>query len=221
VPDVRLGFFVVPPAPQMSSLYDHSCTLCPLHERAKTVCVEASGQSTRLRTMIVGEAPGRNEDELGVPFIGRAGRLLDRALHMAFYPDSKFVLGRARRELFVTNAVKCRPQNNDNPDEMEIDACVSAYLTREIEAVNPTALLALGNVAAQALLGETGVSRLREEWHRLDSDAERYVLVTYHPAYVLYRGGTSGEAWPAFLADVLKFAQEVLHGSRGQDQTAL
>src|SRR6188508_596381 len=164
----------------MKDLYDHSCTLCPLHEKATTVCVEASGQSTRLRAMVVGEAPGRNEDQLGIPFVGQAGRILNRALTIAFAHESADPL-KVREDLFVTNAVKCRPWGNVTPSNSDIQTCVSAYLTREIEAVNATTLLACGNAAAQALLSETGVTRLRGTWYRIGPD--RHVLVTYHPAY--------------------------------------
>lgn len=189
----------------LTDLYNHSCTLCPLHEHAQTVCVEASGQSSPYRAMIVGEAPGRNEDAQGIPFVGQAGKILDRALHEC---------GFDRVQMFVTNAVKCRPRGNETPSDSDIDVCVSAYLTREIEAVNATALLACGNAAAQALLGETGVGRLRDTWHLLDSDVTRYVRVTWHPAYIIYRGGAPhSEAWREFLSDVEEFTWRALHGS--------
>jgi DNA polymerase len=161
--------------------------------------------------MVVGEAPGRNEDHLGVPFVGQAGRILNRALTIAFAHESADPT-KVREDLFVTNAVKCRPQNNDTPSASDIETCVSAYLTHEIEAVNATALLACGNVAAQALLGETGIQRLRDTWYRIGPD--RHVLVTWHPAYVLYRGGYPSEAWDLFYDDVKAFAERVLYGSR-------
>lgn len=187
----------------LSNLYNHSCTLCPLHDAAETVCVEGSGEP-QYRCMVVGEAPGRNEDHMGIPFVGSAGRVLDRALREAFCTDN------AREETFVTNAVKCRPERNETPSDSDIDVCVSAYLTREIEAVDPTTLLACGNVAAQALLGETGIARLRGTWHRLDAEQERLVYVTYHPAYVLYRGGIPSETWGIFLKDVIEFADKTI-----------
>lgn len=187
---------------KLSDIYDHECTLCPLHSTAKTVCVEASG-TPQYPCMVVGEAPGRNEDERGMPFVGRAGKVLDRALNEAFFTEY------ARVDTVVTNVVKCRPPGNRDPVESEIDACVSAYLTREIEAVNATTLLACGNVAAQALLGETGVTRLRGTWHRLDADEDRRVLVTWHPAYIVYRGLDS-EAWDQFRGDVNTFANRVI-----------
>lgn len=162
--------------------------------------------------MIVGEAPGRNEDHLGIPFVGQAGRILNRALHMAFHPHEFPDQGKAREELFVTNAVKCRPVGNATPSDSDIETCVSAYLTHEIEAVNATALLACGNAAAQALLGETGIQRLRDTWHPMANTDARHVLVTWHPAYILYRGGYPSEAFDLFYDDVKTFARRVLDG---------
>lgn len=171
------------------------------------MCVEASGQryAQRFQAMVVGEAPGRNEDETGIPFVGRAGQVLDRALKHAFHVKDP------REQVFVTNIVKCRPPGNRDPEESEIDACVSAYLTREIEAVNATVLLACGNVAAGVLCGETGMSRMRGRWYELDADTERWVMPTWHPAYIVYRGYDS-EAWTQFREDVRVFAERAIAG---------
>jgi uracil-DNA glycosylase family 4 len=193
-----------------SDIYDHNCTLCPLHEGAKTVCVEGSGRS-QYRAMIVGEAPGRNEDERGTPFIGQAGFILDRVLKDVFISE------RARQETFVTNAVKCRPPGNRDPKFSEIRACVSAYLTREIELVDPYVILALGNPAAWALIGQTGITSLRGTWHRLDSERERWVLVTYHPAFIL-RQGLDSDAAEMFHDDLNMFANRAIaNGHRHPD----
>lgn len=159
-----------------------------------------------MRAMVVGEAPGRNEDEQGVPFVGRAGAVLNRALRDSFASSEP---EKIREDVFVTNVVKCRPPGNRDPEESEIDACVSAYLTHEIEAVNAAVLLACGNVAAGVLCGETGVSRMRGRWYPLDSDVERWVMVTWHPAYIVYRGYES-EAWAQFREDVRAFAERAI-----------
>lgn len=182
----------------LSNLYDHDCTLCPLHENATTVCVEGDGKP-QYRCMIVGEAPGRNEDLRGHPFVGQAGRILDKGLERAFVTQA------ARRETFVTNAVKCRPPHNDTPTFTDTSTCVSAYLTREIESIDPFVILALGNVAAWALLRRTGVTAMRGEWHRLDSERERWVRVTFHPAFIS-RQGYDSDAASMFQEDLDTFA---------------
>lgn len=182
--------------------YDPHCTLCPLHENAKHVCIPMSGLGL-YRALIVGEAPGRNEDEQDRPFVGQAGRILDKALADAFITEN------ARKEIAVTNAVKCRPVGNVTPTQTHTRTCVSAYLTREIASVDPRYILALGNVAAYALLGHTGIANLRGLWHRLDSERERYVRVTWHPAYLLYQGLDSSYA-QEFRADVNEFAGKVI-----------
>lgn len=166
------------------------------------MCVEGIGRS-QYRAMIVGEAPGRNEDARGIPFIGQAGRILDKGLERAF------VTPLARKETFVTNAVKCRPPHNRDPKFSEIKTCVSAYLTREIELVDPFTILALGNPAAWALLRCSGVSALRGDWHRLDSERERWVRVTYHPAFIL-RQGLDSEAADMFQEDLDTFAARAI-----------
>src|SRR5262245_3143662 len=92
--------------------YNHSCTLCPLHLHANTVCMEST--IGRLPAMIVGEAPGKNEDERGEPLVGQAGRELSKALHAA---------GLEREDVYITNVVKCRPPTNRTPELDEINAC--------------------------------------------------------------------------------------------------
>lgn len=186
-----------------SDLYDHECTRCPLHEHAHTVCMEGSGRSPDYYAMVVGEAPGRDEDAAGRPFVGRAGVLLDEALVTAF------VSPRARQEVFVTNAVKCRPPGNRTPSQREQQACL-AYLQDEIERVDPHVILALGNAAAFVLLRETGITRIRGEWHRLDRERETWVMPTYHPAFVGYQGGVGSVAWEAFVGDVEMFANRAI-----------
>lgn len=176
--------------------YNHSCTLCDLHATCKTVCMEASGEAI-WPGMIIGEAPGANEDERGVPFVGRAGRILDRALAEAAGTRS------ARNKVVVTNAVKCRPPNNATPTAKQLDACVK-YLEKEIEEIDPVAILALGNAATITLLGTGGISALREQEHYLNRDAVTRVFVTFHPAFVL-RQGYGSDASEMFYADVKQF----------------
>lgn len=131
--------------------------------------------------MLIGEAPGAQEDLQGRPFVGRAGAVLDRALSQA---------GLQRDRLFITNVVKCRPPSNRRPLQGEIRACRS-YLEAQIELVRPRVVCLLGNVPTQALLGMQGVTALHGqviEGH----------LVTFHPAAVLRRA----ELEPLLISDL-------------------
>lgn len=185
-------------------IYDHACTRCVLHSGAKTVCMEGVGNPANTSAMIVGEAPGRNEDERGVPFIGRAGQILDTELVEAFITPN------ARSEVFVTNVVKCRPPGNRQPKTAESRAC-SLYLAAEIEALDPFVILALGNPAAWELLHETGITRIRGTWHRLDRERETWVMPTFHPAFV-DRQGRASLAAQQFRDDIQTFATKAIVG---------
>jgi DNA polymerase len=164
----------------IEKIYNHSCTLCPLHKTVplhEWICVSGSGDWTS-RALILGEAPGKNESEKGVPFIGRAGEILDQALLKA---------GTTRKSVFTTNTVKCRPPDNRKPDISEEEAC-RMYLKREIEIVDPIAVLALGNHALRASTGLWGITKYVGVWQEVprSSKASLLVLPNYHPAYVLY-----------------------------------
>lgn len=158
------------------------CTRCALARRRTRTVFGVGARSARW--MIVGEAPGAEEDRRGEPFVGRAGRLLDAMLA---------AIGLARAEVFITNIVKCRPPGNRDPAPEEADACWP-YLERQIELVNPALLLAVGRVAAQRLLGvETPVGRLRKRVH--EGPGGRPLVVTYHPAYLLRTPTAKRAAW--------------------------
>lgn len=181
------------------SIYDHNCTRCQLSSlSAQTICM--AGVRGTSRGMIIGEAPGRNEDELGVPFVGRAGRELDQALHAA---------GILRDVLSITNAVKCRPPANRAPLDEELYAC-HVYLRKELEEFKPTRILTVGGVATRALLPSmfTSIGQMRGQWWHI---AGCDVMATWHPAYVM-RKPVEGEVWHQFRDDVAKFAREVLNG---------
>jgi uracil-DNA glycosylase len=165
------------------------CRLCAL-AAGRTRTVFGVGARTA-RWMIVGEAPGAEEDRRGEPFVGRAGKLLDAMLA---------ALGLARTEVFITNIVKCRPPGNRDPRPEEADAC-RPYLARQIELVDPALILAVGRIAAQQLLGvETPVGRMRGRVHR--EAGGRPVIVTYHPAYLLRSPAAKRTVW-----EDLKLAQ--------------
>ncbi|HYW93384.1 MAG TPA: uracil-DNA glycosylase [Gammaproteobacteria bacterium] len=136
--------------------------------------------------MIIGEAPGAQEDRQGEPFVGRAGKLLDAMLR---------AMGRSRQhDVFITNIVKCRPPKNRDPKPEEADAC-AGYLRRQLELVRPRLILAVGRIAAQRLLQtDTGISRLRGRVHYYGPDAIPLV-VSYHPAYLLRSPQEKRKAW--------------------------
>lgn len=143
------------------------CRMCPLAQ-SRNLTVPGSGpQPSRL--LLVGEAPGREEDRKGLPFVGRAGKILDEALGLA---------GLAREEVFITSVIKCRPPQNRKPLASEVKLCLP-YLLRQIEILGPRVVCLMGNTAASALLGRQGILSLRG---RLWQDR---FLVTYHPAAVL------------------------------------
>ncbi len=158
-----------------------SCTNCALHQsRTQTVF----GVGNRAADwLIVGEAPGAEEDRRGEPFVGRAGKLLDEMLR---------ALGLDRQTVFIANILKCRPPNNRDPHQDEAAACRS-YLDRQIALIQPRIILAVGRIAAHHLLGrDDPVGKLRGTVHRLD---EIPVVVTYHPAYLLRSPSQKAKSW--------------------------
>lgn len=167
------------------------CTNCELHA-SRTQTVFGVGNPDA-RWMIIGEAPGAEEDRRGEPFVGRAGKLLDQML---------VAVGEDRDSVFIANILKCRPPNNRDPKPAESAACRS-YLERQIELVNPDIILAVGRIAAQTLLGsDAPVGRMRGKRHALGGVP---LVVTYHPAYLLRSPSQKRKAW-----DDLCLAQSIL-----------
>ncbi|MFQ5983478.1 MAG: uracil-DNA glycosylase family protein [Woeseiaceae bacterium] len=159
------------------------CTRCPLH-RHRTQTVFGVGNRDA-DWMIIGEAPGVEEDRRGEPFVGRAGKLLDEMLRS---------VGLDRSTVFITNILKCRPPNNRDPEASEAAAC-RGYLERQIELIGPRLILAVGRIAAQALLHtDSPVGRLRGRPHALDK-GQVPLVVTYHPAYLLRSPSQKRKAW--------------------------
>jgi DNA polymerase len=133
--------------------------------------------------MIIGEAPGAEEDRRGEPFVGRAGKLLDEMLR---------AIGQGRDSVFIANILKCRPPGNRDPKPDEANAC-RGYLERQIELVDPQIILAVGRIAAQNLLGtDAPVGRLRGKRHAL---GDVPLVVTYHPAYLLRSPSQKRKVW--------------------------
>ncbi|HEY0681732.1 MAG TPA: uracil-DNA glycosylase [Steroidobacter sp.] len=169
-----------------------SCTKCPLHA-TRTNGVFGVGDR-RARWMIVGEAPGADEDKQGEPFVGRAGQLLNAMLKS---------VGLAREQVFIANILKSRPPNNRDPKPEEVRACIP-YLYRQIELVNPALILCVGRIAAQTLLEvDTPIGKLRGTVHRIA--ANRPMVVTYHPAYLLRSPVEKRKSWADLLLAMRTF----------------
>jgi DNA polymerase len=166
--------------------YEH----CDLKKGARSL-VFADGNPAA-RVMIVGEAPGRDEDLQGLPFVGRAGQLLDRmfdAIGMGrASPD-------AERALYITNVLPWRPPENRDPSPEEA-AMMLPFLKRHVELVDPEVLVLMGNHSCQALLGRKGITRLRGQWTEA---LGRPVLPMFHPAYLLRNPHAKREAWHDLL----------------------
>jgi uracil-DNA glycosylase len=157
------------------------CTRCKLH-RGRNKIVFGSG-NPRAELMFIGEGPGHDEDLQGLPFVGRAGQLLTQMIE---------AMGLSRSDVYIANVVKCRPPENRAPEKDEVAACMP-YLLRQIGAIQPKAIVALGSVAAQTLLSTNkGISRFRGEW--FDFRGSR-LMATYHPAYLLRNPHAKPEVW--------------------------
>jgi len=158
------------------------CTRCPLAYAGRRRIVFGDG-SPSARLMFVGEGPGADEDAQGVPFVGKAGQLLNNMIA---------AMGLQRGEVYIANIVKCRPPNNRVPEPVEANTC-SQFLLRQIDVVQPEVIVALGATAATYLLGvKQSLSSLRGRWH---SCRGAKLAVTYHPAYLLRDPNQKGEAW--------------------------
>jgi DNA polymerase len=159
-----------------------ACTACGLHaSRSQTVFGVGDEKADWL---LVGEAPGAEEDRLGEPFVGQAGRLLDNMLA---------AIGLRRGEnVYICNVLKCRPPGNRNPEPDEVAKC-TPFLLRQIELIEPKVIVAMGRFAAQTLLNtDASIASLRGRVHRY---AERPLIVTYHPAYLLRNLPDKSKAW--------------------------
>ncbi len=174
-----------------------ACTRCSL-AATRTQTVFGTGDR-RARWLLVGEAPGADEDRQGEPFVGRAGQLLNSMLRAA---------GFERGEVYIANVLKCRPPANRDPGPEEARCCLP-YLHRQIALVNPDLVLCLGRIAAQNLLGvDTPLGQLRGRVHRL-APLGTPVVVSYHPAYLLRSPSEKRKSW----AD-LRLALETARGQR-------
>ena len=157
------------------------CTRCKLH-KGRNKIVFGDG-SPKAELVFIGEGPGADEDYQGLPFVGRAGKLLTQMIE---------AMGLQRKDVYICNVVKCRPPENRAPEPDEVATC-SPYLLRQIDVIQPKVIVCLGAVAAKTLLETTrGISQFRGEWlewrgHKL--------IATYHPAYLLRNPNAKGEVW--------------------------
>ncbi len=164
------------------------CTRCKLHKRRNHIVFADGNPNADL--VFVGEGPGADEDATGIPFVGRAGKLLTQMIE---------AMGLQRQDVYICNVVKCRPPENRQPEPDEVTTC-SPYLVRQLEVVNPKVIVCLGATAAQTILETTqGISRFRGQWQDFRG---KKLLATYHPAYLLRN--------PAAKADVWKDLQKVM-----------
>jgi DNA polymerase len=159
------------------------CQACDLH-KTRTQAVFGVG-NTNAQWMIIGEAPGADEDRQGEPFVGRAGQLLNNMLA---------AMGLRREEVYIANILKCRPPNNRDPKPEEVAKCES-YLQRQVQLIAPKVILALGRVSAHNLLKtDVSLGRLRGKTF-FYGDFDTPVVVTYHPAYLLRSPQEKRKAW--------------------------
>lgn len=158
-----------------------TCTRCRLAETRKTVVFGSGDPHAEL--MLIGEGPGAEEDRRGLPFVGPAGELLTRILR---------AIGLGREQVYIANIVKCRPPGNRDPQPDEAESC-RPYLEGQIAAIRPRVIVALGRVAAQALLGnDLPLGRLRGQWYSLYGAD---LMVTYHPAAILRNEALKRPTW--------------------------
>ncbi|MDQ6663849.1 MAG: uracil-DNA glycosylase, partial [Acidobacteriota bacterium] len=177
------------------------CTRCKLHVSRNKIVYGVGIAEARL--VFVGEGPGADEDAQGIPFVGRAGQLLTQMIEGTAKREGIPI---RREDVYICNVVKCRPPENRTPEPDEIATCGS-FLFRQISAIRPRAVCALGSTAAKALIGgKDGVTRMRGKWHKW---RDFPLMVTYHPSYLLraYNQEAKREAWED-LKKVLHFVYD-------------
>jgi uracil-DNA glycosylase family 4 len=157
------------------------CTRCKLHKGRNKIVFGDGNPKAEL--VFVGEGPGADEDAQGLPFVGRAGKLLTQMIE---------AMGLLRKDVYICNVVKCRPPENRTPEPDEVLTC-SPFLLRQIDVIKPKVIVCLGAVAAKTLLQTTrGISQYRGEWQEWRG---RKLLATYHPAYLLRNPPAKADVW--------------------------
>ncbi|HLJ15768.1 MAG TPA: uracil-DNA glycosylase [Bryobacteraceae bacterium] len=177
------------------------CRRCRLCEQRNSIVFGVGNEQAKL--VFVGEGPGADEDAQGIPFVGRAGQLLTQMIEGTARKEGIPLL---RKDVYICNVVKCRPPENRTPMPDEMEIC-GQFLFRQLMAIRPKAICALGSTAAKALLAtKDGVTRLRGKWHKW---RDIPLIVTYHPSYLLrpYNQNAKKEAWED-LKKVLHFVYD-------------
>jgi DNA polymerase len=186
---------------EWDDLIEHvaACRACPLGTQRRQAVFGVGYRHADW--MLIGEAPGAEEDARGEPFVGQAGKLLDNMLAAIALTRQ----GETKQSVFIANVLKCRPPGNRNPEPAEVAQC-EPFLRRQIELVNPRLIVVMGRFASQALLGtDASIASLRGQVHGIDISGRRVpVVVTYHPAYLLRNLADKAKSW----AD-LCFARDV------------
>ncbi len=182
----RDGGRAVQSAPQLLAMLREeigpACTRCKLHALGRTQTVFGVGNPAA-DLMFVGEAPGADEDAQGEPFVGRAGQLLTKIIE---------AIGLKREDVYIANVIKCRPPGNRNPEPDEVERC-QPFLFRQIDAIKPKVIVALGKFAAQALLQTTEpITRIRGRQSKYRGAT---LIPTFHPAYLLRNPSSKREVW--------------------------
>jgi DNA polymerase len=174
------------------------CTRCKLHSTRHTIVFGDGNPKAEL--VFVGEGPGADEDAQGLPFVGRAGKLLTQMIE---------AMGLQRKDVYICNVVKCRPPENRQPEEDEISTC-SPFLLRQIDVIAPKVIVCLGAVAAKTLLETNrGISQFRGQWLEFRG---RKLIATYHPAYLLRNPNAKGEVWKDLQKVMVVLGLEVKKG---------
>ena len=165
------------------------CKRCRLHQKRNKIVFGVGNEKAKL--VFVGEGPGADEDEQGIPFVGRAGQLLTQMIEGTAKKEG---IPLQRADVYICNVVKCRPPENRTPEPDEMEIC-GEFLFRQLSVLQPKAICALGTTAAKALLGgKDGVMKLRGRWHKW---RDIPLIVTYHPSYLLrpYNQDAKRESW--------------------------
>lgn len=183
--------------PTLAALQDHliDCDRCPLSKGRSQVVFGVGNPKAEL--VFVGEAPGREEDAQGEPFVGEAGKLLDRIL---------IAMGLERSQVYICNVIKCRPPKNRDPFPDEIATC-EPFLKQQLERIKPSMIVSLGKFATQTLLqSDVAISRLRGKWHSYQGIP---LMPTYHPAFLLRNPASKRDVWE----DMKQVLQRLRHGT--------
>jgi uracil-DNA glycosylase family 4 len=178
------------------------CVRCKLHKgRTKIVFGDGHPQA---KLLFIGEGPGRDEDLQGLPFVGRAGKLLTQMIE---------AMGLHRSDVYICNVVKCRPPENRAPERDEVEAC-SPFLLRQIDLVNPQVIVCLGSIASQTILETTrGITHFRGQWQEFRG---RKLMCTYHPAYLLRNPAAKSEVWKDLQKVMAELGLTVKKGKSAQ-----